>query len=176
MEPIKLSANITRIEFVIASTALLLTRRSNLVMMLIVACGTFAVVWSERESTSAFVAWIALVTAIAATVLAQLLGVLLNGFGVLLMVNHKGGGLGLHDFSISEAGVTETTAFNDLRFTWAGIREVIKLRNHLLLTITGHSGIMIPRRAFASDNEFESWSARTLAWSRRPPEKTARDR
>jgi hypothetical protein len=166
MEPVKLSASITRIEFVIASTRLLLTRRFNWLMMAIVACGTFSFAWSERESTSAFDAGIALFVAIAVALLAQLVSVLLNGFGVLLLANHRGGGLGPHDFSISQAGVTEKTAFNDLRFTWAGIREVIKLRNHLLLTITGHSGMMIPRRAFASDTEFESWSARALAWSR----------
>jgi hypothetical protein len=64
-----------------------------------------------------------------------------------------------HRVAISAEGVTDQTASTAATYRWEAITRLVRDRKHLYLYVTAASAIIIPRKAFDSDEEFDDFIA-----------------
>jgi hypothetical protein len=76
----------------------------------------------------------------------------------LLQEEKPGRGLlGWHRVGLGEAGLTEMSAVNDSRTAWAGVDRVEQDGEYVFIYTTPHAAHIIPKRAFGSPAEAESF-------------------
>lgn len=160
------STNLTRRDLLVVSFRMLFRVRANLYFMLVLGCGFFGYMWIDEGFASTGDVLIAAFASSVGAVCGLLAGFVVSTVCLLLTADTKGGVLGMHDFSISPAGLEETTAMSTSRLAWAGIRNVMKVGGYLLIVINGHAVHVIPRRAFASQAQFDAFFEQTAAWWR----------
>ena len=107
-----------------------------------------------------------IVVAAIISILAGIAG-LLAGFAVsiLFILNsstEKNGVLGKHTYIISSEGLRESTCANEGLQKWNGVQTVGKSPNFKFIRITSYMFHLIPRRAFCSQQEFESFYVMAL--------------
>jgi hypothetical protein len=147
----------------VVSFQLLFRSRANWWFMLVVGCGVFAWQWFRREPDSAALVLVLLLGS-AITALGALLGAFLgNLVCMLLSVGKRRGVLGMHQFSISPAGLREATEFNDFHQSWLGVDAIVKLRNHAVIMMSRGTHIL-PRSAFASHADYEAFLEQARVW------------
>ncbi|GAA4018092.1 hypothetical protein GCM10022280_16850 [Sphingomonas swuensis] len=67
---------------------------------------------------------------------------------------------------MNEAEIAIHHEVQSLQHRWAAIKRVVATRDRLFLFTTDSCAFILPRRAFASDAEFQRWSERAGAyWS-----------
>jgi len=67
------------------------------------------------------------------------------------------GQLGTHKIVLNEAGLVESTAVNQSRHSWAGVDRVEQDRDYIFIYTQAHAAHIIPKRAFNSVHEAESF-------------------
>lgn len=68
--------------------------------------------------------------------------------------------------SLTDKGIVTRHADQDSQFHWPAIKDVVEKRGRLFLFTTQSCAIILPRRVFVSDEQFNEWSRRALAyWS-----------
>ncbi len=67
--------------------------------------------------------------------------------------------LGPRRVTLTPEAVRSEGPHTDERFRWTAIERVLETENHLYFYIASARSHVIPRRAFASDAEFESFVA-----------------
>jgi hypothetical protein len=95
---------------------------------------------------------------------ALLVGVLMPGAiywntkrEVMKLPSGKPGLLGEHTITIGPEGIRERTVVNDGTHTWDGIHTIVADKHHIYLFIDTHMAHIIPKRAFASENEAQAF-------------------
>ena len=90
------------------------------------------------------------------------LAVLVLWFGFCPIISYlrakRRGFLGPVQISISERGVSIESHKIDSLVRWPAIRRVRRFQNRLFLFLTATSAFVVPRRAFQSDTEFETFA------------------
>ena len=158
------SVDLARRDLFVISLQMMFRRRGNWWFMLAVACGVFAYLWSEHGMRSV---GMFLFTTLASCMIAfgTLLGAFLGNFVCfLLSVNKDGGVLGLHEFSISPAGLSEATAANTSHHMWSGIKSISTLGNYVVIVMNSQAAHVLPRRAFASDDAASAFVEQATAF------------
>ena len=158
-----ISTNLTWRDLIAVNCKLQSRMPLNVIFFLIVICLNFGFTWADPGFESFIDVVVAAFVAVFVGLIAMLVGALISFLCMLLMAAKTPGVLGRHDFSISPAGLKEVTAVNDSMNAWAGIREVIMTRNYLVF-YNGMTAHAIPRRAFASQAQFDAFSDQTVAW------------
>lgn len=62
-----------------------------------------------------------------------------------------------HTITIDESGLVEENGFSRGEYRWDGILKFVKTRRHLFVYVAQHSAHAIPRRAFASESEWQQF-------------------
>ncbi len=76
----------------------------------------------------------------------------------LLKGEKPGGGLlGWHRVSLGASGVTERTAVNESHTAWAGVHRIEQNQEYVFIYTTASAAHVIPKRAFGSPAEAESF-------------------
>jgi hypothetical protein len=106
---------------------------------------------------------VALLPRIVSTVifLILVLPVLLAFYAAMLTLNlllRKGGNSPPETVTLSDAGLQIKTATSFQDHQWAGIKKVCRTRRHLFIYLTPSIACVVPRRAFASAEEWESFN------------------
>lgn len=159
----KVSANITRRDLLVVSSKMRFRARAHLYFMLVLGCGIFAYQWFEDGFTSASAVAIAAFASAVGAAVGLFVGVLVNTACLLLMANERSGVLGMHHFSLSPVGLSEATDVNQSKHSWPGIRTVMQLRRYVVILNHAYAAHLIPRRAFASHEEFNAFFAHARA-------------
>lgn len=60
-------------------------------------------------------------------------------------------------FEFREAGIRSSAPNSAADWTWQTITRITRLRNHLILHLSRRFGIVVPRRAFRSPEEFDAF-------------------
>ena len=83
---------------------------------------------------------------------------------MFLTLGKKSGVLGKHDYTLTDLGLREVTDANESVQKWSGIQDVIMLPHYVLIKINGYLFHIVPRRAFANEEQFLAFyeKARTL--------------
>lgn len=68
--------------------------------------------------------------------------------------------------SLTEAGIESTSVVADTRIPWSTVKRVVRDRDHLVLAISRYEAVVLPRRAFANETDFDE--AYTFTSRRRP--------
>lgn len=157
------SVDITRRDLFAVAFQLLFRLRGNYWFMLVLGCTMFVYLCIERDMRSVGEFVVAAFASVMAALGGLLGGFLVNFACMLLAANKDGGVLGMHKLSISPMGFSEATAVNDSHHTWSGIKSISRLRNHIVILMKSQAVHIVPRRAFASSVEFESFFAHATA-------------
>ena len=76
------------------------------------------------------------------------------------------GMLGPIRFSLRARGVEAVGPNSESLSYWSGIKKVVQTKRRLYLFLTPASALIMPRRAFATDDEFQTWADRSRSsWS-----------
>ena len=67
------------------------------------------------------------------------------------------GQLGAHTISLNEEGLVESTAVGESRTSWAGVNRVEQDEKYIYIYTAPHAALIVPRRAFHSSQEAESF-------------------
>lgn len=67
--------------------------------------------------------------------------------------------LGLRTVSVTDDGIRETSQRHESLFRWASVRAVESVGEHVFVMVDRNAGIVVPRRAFASDAERDQFLA-----------------
>jgi hypothetical protein len=156
------TVNITRGDLLLVSLYMLPRARSNFVFMAVLGVGIFAFLLFREHHISGRVVWVAAVASVGGAI-----GGLLGGFTVstlimLLTVGNKSGVLGTHEYTLSAAGLHESTTANESINKWSGIYSIAKLRRYMLVRINNYLVHIVPRRSFATAAEFEEFQSRAI--------------
>jgi hypothetical protein len=66
-----------------------------------------------------------------------------------------GSGLSEHTITLTPESLTEVTSLNTNVVKWGGVRRVVRLRNYLAMYVGRSVAHVVPRRAFATAQEWE---------------------
>jgi len=94
------------------------------------------------------------------------------GFYVLLVAPSVRASRGLlvrHVVGVDEQGVIDQTALGTTTWKWAGVRRIIRARDHLYIWIGPETLVAVPRRAAASSEHWEKLCSKTFEWYRSAP-------
>ena len=94
-----------------------------------------------------------IVHSIAIVAVAILIFALFGRKMVIASAARQPGVLGRHTIEVRADGLRETTSANDTLWPWTEVREIVETREFLLLRIRAVGMFMIPRSAFASDDQ-----------------------
>lgn len=158
------SADVTRRGVLIVVFKMLFRVRANLYFMLVLGCGFFGYTWFDEGFSSVSDVIIAAVSSVVGAVVGLFAGFLVSVVCMMLTVSKQSGMLGLHRLSISPAGLREVTDVNDSHQAWPSVRAIVKLRHHIAILMKNHSIHVIPRRAFASDADYETFLEQARVW------------
>ncbi len=76
---------------------------------------------------------------------------------IVLSKANEGKGLGYHKFTLKDEGLLEETSGNTTLTKWAGIIRVLRMKNYIAIQNSPGTAHLIPKRAFISETEFESF-------------------
>ena len=86
------------------------------------------------------------------------LWVLVLALGALItLVSRNPGFFTQHSLTISPEGFVEETSINRTEHKWDGVLKVVRQPNYLLIYIASNQAHVIPRRAFQTQTEWESF-------------------
>lgn len=75
--------------------------------------------------------------------------------------------LGPNGFSLSVRGVDVRTPDTESLVYWSGIKRVLRTKQRLYLFMTPASALIMPRRAFATNESFDAWGTHSQnMWSK----------
>ncbi|HXV32322.1 MAG TPA: YcxB family protein [Sinorhizobium sp.] len=60
------------------------------------------------------------------------------------------------ELSLRQSGIKGGTAAICYEFDWEAVKKIIETRTHLFLALSKREALIIPRRAFASDGEYQA--------------------
>ena len=160
-----ISVEIKRKDLVALNLYLFPRIRGNWIFFALLSGGIFAYILITKKPSNAYsitvAAFAALVGGVGGVIAAGLFGMV----AVLLTVGKKSGVLGVHHYSLSEQGLEERTDANETLQKWVGIQSITKLPNYILFRINDYLFHIVPRRAFAANEEFNSFYGRAVALS-----------
>lgn len=156
------NANLTRRDLFLVGLSLLPTSRANWVLMVLFSLASFGLSIQRNGSSDEVLVVSAVVAPVVGTG-AVLAAFLANAACLLVAAKGNSGVFGMHEFSLTPAGLQERTAVNDSHYTWQGIKAVIKLRRYLLIHVHGAASYVIPRMAFSSPAQYEAFCAQALS-------------
>jgi len=153
----QVSTDIHRSDLIRFNLFLLPRAKANLIFVAALAVGFFFYALIKKQPDN--------IGSIATVAIASLLGGiggLLGGFVVslvfvLLSSNEKNGVLGKHTYLVTPEGLHESTSSNEGLQKWAGVQAVEKSPSFIFIRINGYLFHLIPRRAFDTQQEFESF-------------------
>jgi hypothetical protein len=157
------SAELTRRDLFVVSFQLMIRSRVNRWLALVVACGMFAWECFSLKPDSMGLVLVLLLGSVITALAAVSAGHVVNLVCLLLTVGKRRGVLGMHQFSISPAGLREATEFNDFHQSWLGVDAIVKLRNHAVIMMSRGTHIL-PRSAFASHADYEAFLEQARVW------------
>lgn len=160
----QVSVDIRRSDLIKFNLFLLPRARGNLIFVAVLAIGMFIYTLVKvRPSGVADIA-VAAVTSTLSGVGALLAGFAVSLAYILLTSSTINGVLGEHTYQITPEGLRESTSSNEGLQKWVGVHAVDKSSGFIFIRISGYLFHLIPRRAFGSQQEFESFfvSARNL--------------
>lgn len=153
----QVSTDIRRSDLIKFNLFFLPRAKENLIFIAVLAMGLFVYTLVTERPDS-----VGLLAVAAATSVIGGIGGLLGGFVVslvyiLLTSTEKNGVLGKHTYQITPEGLRESTSSNEGLQKWVGVQAVGKSAGFIFIRISGHLFHLIPRRAFGSQDEFESF-------------------
>ncbi|GGC64836.1 YcxB family protein [Undibacterium terreum] len=137
--------------------------RGNWVFFILLTAGIFAYIFFARKPRGAYDIATAAFSALAGGIAASVFTVVSNLLRTLFTVGKDSDVLGVHHYSISEQGLEERTTANETLHTWKSIQSITKLPGCILIRINSYLFHIVPRRAFATDEEFNSFYQRATA-------------
>jgi hypothetical protein len=115
----------------------------------------------SRGVPTSGVEWLAIAIGAAVGATAFLgVGFLISIVFVLSTSSASNGILGEHTYSFEADGLREQTSANDTLIKWGGARDVRRLGAFVLINISPALYHVIPRRCFASSNEYDEFWAK----------------
>ena len=67
--------------------------------------------------------------------------------------------LGPHVVELTEEGVVERTALRELKVKWEAVERLASSDQHLFIWTSGFNALVVPRRAFASEDALKAFAA-----------------
>ena len=116
-----------------------------------------AVGWSTVWSVEASLPVRAIVFTCSVLTFGPALLAFVAGFALLSVSRRDRGVLTQHRIELLEEGLIEETPVNRGQSTWAGIYDVRSSRRYILIFISHNSAHVIPKRAFASSSDAETF-------------------
>lgn len=156
----EIETDITRADLIKLNLFLLPREKSNRVTVAVLAAGIFIYLLISKQPNSLSSLGVAAGAAIGGGVAGLLAGFLISLLFITLTSNMKNGVLGRHTYRLTEEGLHESTAANEGLQKWHGIQTVGKSKSFIFLRINGYLFHLIPRRAFGTAQEFESFWAK----------------
>lgn len=159
----EVSAEIVRSDHVRLNLFLLPRRRIHWVVFALFAVLMLNLLLTGAEQVGNLHVAVAVVLALLIAALLMALIFLLTIALMALAVSEKHGQLGPHVFALGEDGFTERTPVKEIFSRWQGIRSMHVTPSFLFVGITAYQYHVVPARAFASREAFESFCGRALA-------------
>jgi len=154
---LQVQVNIRRTDIAALNLYLMPRARANLVFLAVVTAAIFVFIAAQQPSFSPLNLAIALVSSLIGGAAALVLGLVTSLIFILLPSNTHGGVLGLHTYTIDQEGLHEVTSANEGLQKWTGVQEVGRSKRFVYIRINGYLFHLIPRHAFASDQEFKQF-------------------
>jgi hypothetical protein len=154
----KVIARISRWDLVRMNFDLLPRLKVNWISALVLSAAFFAVLsYTTREPLTTGVLTRIFLASLAGGFVAILAGAAICLIYVLAIADHKTGVLGEHEYEIRSDGLFEKTRANEGLNKWSGIQSVTRSRAMIHVRINSFLFHVIPRREFASDDEFDRY-------------------
>ncbi len=154
----QVTLNVTRGDILRLNLSKILTAKANLICFgfsILLAAGVAFANYLDDPADFGW-RWFALFTLVGGIFIFILI-FLISLFFVLINSTVGSGALGEHTFTIEEAGLREETVANDSLSYWSGLQRVEKTRSAIFVQTTPWLFHILPRREFASDDEFETF-------------------
>ena len=140
--------------------------RGNWFFFALLSAGILAYILIVKKPSNAqdigIATFAALVGALGGSIATMLIGLLT----MLLTLGKNSGVLGAHHYSLSELGLGERTDANESLQKWCGIQSIIRLPKYLLFRVNSYLLYVVPRRAFATTEEFNLFYERAVELKR----------
>ena len=160
----KVSTDITRGDLIRFNLALMPRARSTHVMFTVLAVG-YLIYFGLKRPQPDLTSWLILAAVSMLGAFAAIVVMTLIGIVMMLIVTKPGGGvLGRHDFELTPEGLHESTSVNVQLSRWSGIHSVQRVGTSLLVRVTPHLAHVLPRRAFASEADFNEFVAKAASY------------
>lgn len=89
-------------------------------------------------------------------ILALLFSSHLMGLSAALIFKHNALACQDIDLLLRKSGIESRTSDMRAEFTWGMVKKIIETDSHLFLTLSRREGLILPRRAFASDDAYRA--------------------
>jgi|ERR1700726_881176 len=159
----EVQADIERKDLVALSLYLFPRHRSNWILLGVLIIGIFVFIMVLRKPTSTYNIGAAAFASVVGGLGGLLAGYAFSLLRMLLTLGRRSGVLGKHDYSLTEEGLREVTEVNDSLQKWNGIQDIIALPRYIFFRINGYLFHVIPRRAFASEEQFYAFTEKARA-------------
>lgn len=153
----EIETDITRADLIKLNLYLLPREKSNRVTVAVLAAGIFIYLLISKQPSSLGSLGIAVGASIGGGIAGLLAGFIVSLLFVSFTSSAKSGVLGRHIYRLTEEGLHESTVANEGTQKWQGIQAVGKSRHFIFLRINGYLFHFIPRRAFGTEQQFESF-------------------
>ena len=146
--------DVTRRDIVWLNVTKLFRLKPNLNLLVIILLGVSFFAWRKSVWSGVEIDWILVFI----SSLAAFLGIFLISLVFMLLGSTaKSGVVGLHKFTIEDAGLREQTSANDTLNYWSGIKKIEKTRAAINVQINPWLFYVMPRRAFGSNEKFDAF-------------------
>jgi hypothetical protein len=153
----EISTNILRSDLVRLNLFLLPRAKSNVIFVAVLSVLIFFYLFITKRPDTLSSVVVAVFSALVGAIGGLLAGFVISLVFILLAANQRNGVLGHHRYSITPEGLHETTSSNEGMQRWTGIQDVGKSSAFIFIRINGYSFHLLPRRAFSSEHDFESF-------------------
>lgn len=120
------------------------------------------IAWAVYTSASPFTAkklGIAIFSGLVGGLAGLLITTTINFLAILATSSKKAGVLGHHEYEIRSDGLFERTTANEQLSKWSGIAEIQRTASFIYVSINGYLFHIIPRRSFASAQQYDEFFA-----------------
>ena len=154
----KVEAVISRADIIRLNCLLLPRQRSTYLAILMIAFILFAVTAHSKGMPVNFGQWLTYVfVSICGGVGGIIGGFITSTLFILLSSKSTNGVLGTHYYEITPTGLLESTSANEGLSKWQGIQYIRVLNSYVVIQISGFLYHVVPKRSFASDEEFREF-------------------
>ena len=156
-QQLRVAAHVTRKDLFLLSLYLIPRLRGNWIFLAVLALLIFVAVFFTRSPQTLHDTGVLALASLGAALAGVLSALLINIVSMLLKAQPDQGLLGQQQYTLSGDGVQRLTHQGEVLYRWDAIAALPRMPGYLLIKISRNQWYMVPRRAFGSGADFESF-------------------